>query len=298
MAEVSGTVRSSDGVLNRRLVRVYRQDTGALIDQEFSNEADGTWVLDTGSYSGHVFAVAHDVYNVDPYFGSTILAMGFRGSYLTDEATGLPTITAYGAPAYTEDLYRFGNGEALFDGIDDYFTGSADAIFSLGDTFTIEVSINPLNMPTNVCRLVLLGSSGTATALTLYIKSTGEVGLTVPNGGATAIESGAGEIATSAWHDIEVCCQSGTANIYVNAVLVAGPTAITTQTSGTPTFRLGYDTTGGFDSKYDGYLNDLRITKGINRRPIKSYAKTIGMALSAFTATAQNAAIFDNVTPA
>lgn len=297
MAEVSGTVRDSSGNLARRLVRVYRQDTGALIDQEFSNEADGTWLLDTGSYSGYVFATVHDVYNFDPYYSYAVLVMGFRGSYLTDEQTGLPTITEYGSPAYTEDLYRFGRGECLFDGSTDYFTGAADAIFSLGDTFTIEVSINPLAMPSNVCRLVLLGASGTATALTLYIKSTGEVGLTVPNGGATAIESGAGEIATGDWFDIEACCQDGTANIYVNGALVAGPTAITTQTAGTPTFRLGYDTTGGFDSKYDGYLNDLRITKGLNRRPIRSYVKTLDMAIAPIPGVGYNAAIFDNVTP-
>jgi len=60
---VSGTTKDSSGTLASRLVRVYRQDTGAFVGEQLSNETTGVWKItaaNTGSTVTKHFAVMHD----------------------------------------------------------------------------------------------------------------------------------------------------------------------------------------------------------------------------------------------
>jgi hypothetical protein len=60
---VSGTTKDSSGTLASRLVRVYRQDTGAFVGEQLSNGTTGVYKItaaNTGSTVTKHFAVMHD----------------------------------------------------------------------------------------------------------------------------------------------------------------------------------------------------------------------------------------------
>lgn len=60
---VSGTTKDSSGTLASRLVRVYRQDTGAFVGEQLSNGTTGAYKItaaNTGSTVTKHFAVMHD----------------------------------------------------------------------------------------------------------------------------------------------------------------------------------------------------------------------------------------------
>jgi hypothetical protein len=60
---VSGTTKDSSGAFASRLVRVYRQDTGAFAGEQLSNATTGAWKItaaNTGSTVTKHFAVMHD----------------------------------------------------------------------------------------------------------------------------------------------------------------------------------------------------------------------------------------------
>ena len=60
---VSGTTKDSGGNFASRLVRVYRQDTGAFVGEQLSNGTTGEWAItaaNTGSTITKHFAVMHD----------------------------------------------------------------------------------------------------------------------------------------------------------------------------------------------------------------------------------------------
>lgn len=61
--QVSGTTKDSSGSFASRLVRVYRQDTGAFVGEQLSNGTTGAWAItaaNTGSTVTKHFAVMHD----------------------------------------------------------------------------------------------------------------------------------------------------------------------------------------------------------------------------------------------
>lgn len=60
---VSGTTKDSSGNFASRLVRVYRQDTGAFVGEQLSNGTTGAWKItaaNTGSTVTKHFAIMHD----------------------------------------------------------------------------------------------------------------------------------------------------------------------------------------------------------------------------------------------
>ena len=60
---VSGTTKDSGGSFASRLVRVYRQDTGAFVGEQLSNGTTGVWKItaaNTGTTVTKHFAVMHD----------------------------------------------------------------------------------------------------------------------------------------------------------------------------------------------------------------------------------------------
>lgn len=60
---VSGTTKDSSGSFASRLVRVYRQDTGAFVGEQLSNGTTGVWKItaaNTGTTVTKHFAVMHD----------------------------------------------------------------------------------------------------------------------------------------------------------------------------------------------------------------------------------------------
>lgn len=154
-----------------------------------------------------------------------------------------------------------GGSSCYFDGSGDRITFSASADWDMsGGNFCIEFCIRADALPTSgqFYRPFLFGTNGSTAGLQVYILDTGAIGCSTPVGGSTAVLSSAGAIAANTWARIEISCSSGSARIFKDGALIAGPTTITDPVSSSSnTLAIGYDTGAG--AQFAGYIDRIRV---------------------------------------
>ena len=175
---------------------------------------------------------------------------GSSSSFVTPVAS-----TPYDAAAKSTAMF--------FDGVNDYVetTGSSDFAFGTGD-FTIEGWYYFLNIPSGN-DLILVdtrpNNDGTTTAFSFSTDTTN--GVKIYSGSSYAL---GGSLSTNTWHHIALVRDSGTLYAYIDGVPTGTTQTYTNNltTNGTP--RLGA-TAGGTHARLNGYVFDVRITKGTAR---------------------------------
>jgi len=206
---------------------------------------------------------------VDSLWSSVVLFMPMDG---TDGSTSIEEVknhapTLVGNTQIKTAQSLTGGSSCYFDGTGDRitFAASADWDFS-GGNGSIEFSVYPIALSTGSdwCRLFLIGTNGNSSALTLQWNNSGAMQFGVP--GNTIVGSANGTITTGAWQRFEISLSSGSARIFKDGALVAGPTTITAQASSSSNqLYIGYDTVGTVNFNYNGYLDRVRFTKGSAR---------------------------------
>jgi hypothetical protein len=164
---------------------------------------------------------------------------------------------------------KFGSGALSFDGSTGYATmpSSPNLTFGSGN-FTIEAWIYPItttgtiiskipNQNTSAGPFFLAISSG---VLSFYSASTG--------GGSgwevTNLGSGTAALSANTWYHIAVTRSGNLFSMWVNGINTASTTAnFTLFDSSTVPVVIGSDNAGL--NKFNGYIDDLRITKGVAR---------------------------------
>jgi hypothetical protein len=175
-------------------------------------------------------------------------------------------ITAVGNAQISTAQSKFGGSSMLFDGTGDRLTAAANPNIALGTgDFTIELWVYSLDV--SVSERGMFQTSDTSgglkttytTGVAAYFKASGEMAANV--GGTIYTTSSAG-ISQSVWHHIAVTRASGNVNIWVNGTSRATGSGNTSNLSGQNIVVGGY-----FSTSYllNGYIDDLRITKGVAR---------------------------------
>ena len=203
----------------------------------------------------------------DLYWGQVVLAMHMDDTGLADLKGKTVTINGGMGRSSAHFAPLTGNAfSALFDGTDDYLSLPSSTDFDYGSgAFTIEFWIYKNN--TNPCRALMFGSNGSSDSLQMYFGSDGG-GFFRP---ATAINPAPGvglypgSIIPNTWHHIAMVWETASIQkVYVGGVL-------NNSASGYPWASAARTLTIGVDTSYtpagylDGYIDDLRITKGIAR---------------------------------
>lgn len=156
-----------------------------------------------------------------------------------------------------------GGSSCYFDGTGDRITFAASADWDMsGGNFCIEFCIraNALPSASNFFRPFLFGTNGSTAGLQVYILDTGAIGCGTPVGGNTTVLSAAGEIAANTWARIEISCSGGSARIFKDGSLIAGPTTITAPVSSSSnTLAIGYDSGAG--EQFAGYIDRIRVSR-------------------------------------
>jgi hypothetical protein len=209
----------------------------------------------------------------DPYFANVSLLLhgiGSNGSTtITDSSSANRSATITGDTQISTAQSAYGGSSIVFDGTGDRLTYSASAAFNLGSTFTIEfwAYFNTLPGSGNNLRLILMGANGSTSALTIQILGgTGTLSVAVPGGSPTTASSAAGAVVTGIMDHWGIKVNAGSCQIFKNGVQTGSTTAITTQSaSASEQLFIGYDTVGTVNYNFNGYLQDLRITKGVAR---------------------------------
>ena len=185
---------------------------------------------------------------------------GTNGSTVfTDLSSSPKTITAYGNAQIRTTVKKFGTGSMYFDGSGDYLGISSNSAFNLsGGPFTIECWIYPTGVNSFYRTLIANRLSGTNTCSWEIFLNTGNGVLSYFNG---TIYSSTVTPANNVWSHVAAVYNGTNITLFLNGVSV--------YTAAVSNVDVGGDVTIGsfpsFSEHYDGYIDDLRVTKGLAR---------------------------------
>ena len=201
----------------------------------------------------------------DPDYNNVSLLLhgnGTNGSTtITDNSPSPKTVTAVGNAQISTAQSKFGGASIAFDGSGDYVAiaeTSGSFTFGTGD-FTIEFWV----YPTNLTGLTILAdwrtAAGGALRPTIY-QSDSNLYLYESDNRIT----GASALATGVFQHIALCKGSNSTRLFVNGTQVGSTYADTTSYIAPES---GSIYIGGLLGTFStaGYIDDLRITKGVAR---------------------------------
>jgi len=194
---------------------------------------------------------------------NTQLLLNFTNAGIYD-STGKNNLETVNNAIITNAQAKWDVGSLYFDGTDDYLTmpTNPNLDFGTGD-FTIELWVY-FSALTSSRLLLDRWASGNANSWQLYWRSAG-TSMTFLVGASTVLlqDSNASRIATGQWYHIAVT-RSGTTNrMFIDGTVVATATDSTSLSSTLP-LGVGIQTSTSTND-FNGYMTDIRITKGIAR---------------------------------
>lgn len=210
----------------------------------------------------------------DPYYNQVVLGMHMDDTGLTDVKGKTGTLTGNVARSATQS--KFGGYSAAFDGTGDYISFADHADFYLGSTFTIEAWIycNSFTDENIICSQTNSGSNGEQF---FGVDTSGNVFIITYNG-SWVFTYGPAPIAINTWYHVAVTCNAGVTKVFVNGIHGSAGT-FTNWSDRAVNFIVGATLNPGASSySYtNGYIDDLRITKGVAR-----YTKNFSIPTAAF----------------
>jgi len=225
--------------------------------------------------TGAKLVMRKDYIPLDASYSSISLLLHGNGpngsTVFTDNSPSPKTVTAVGNAQISTAQSKFGEASIAFDGTDDYLTvPNTGAPGDLGaGNFTVECWTYLLSrINTTPC---IIGNYSTFAAGSFAIfagnqsASSGNTRYQLALNGTGFPSINAGTIVYDAWAHIAVVRNGSTITFYVDGTSI-GSTTNTANLSGT-TGSLWIGTTGDSltTGEINGYIDDLRITKGIAR---------------------------------
>jgi hypothetical protein len=210
----------------------------------------------------------------DPYSDNVSLLMYMSGSNgsttFTDSSLSSLTLTPYGNAQISTSQSKFGGSSASFDGSGDYISipTGAHTNFGTGD-FTIECwfRVNDLNGNCGIFGWQA-NQSGSDPIVRLGVLS-GIVNFAYRGGAYTSAPglNSQSSINANQWYHVAVCRNNNVMRLYLDGVLQEEHTPSTPATLNAPfSANIGaipFD--GSAQWFFNGYVDDLRVTKGIGR---------------------------------
>ena len=198
----------------------------------------------------------------DPYWKNVVLHMPMNGADAGTtfaESTG-KAITVYGDTKIKVAQYRFGGSSAYFDGTGDYLStpSTTNLAFGTGD-YTIEAWVY-LSILGSDRAILDTRATATDTGLFLYVASTNLPSLF---GNNTTLVTGSTALAASTWYHLAVVKSAGTITLYLNGLSIGSAASAFSVTC--PGSVLIGRKLGSTINDWYGYIDDLRITKGVAR---------------------------------
>ena len=203
--------------------------------------------------------------NPDPSYNSVSLLLRNGTPLLVpfDESPTPKTITRVGDATISTTIFKYGTSSLYLDGTGDVFTVPPSAAFAPGTgDFTIEAWVYVQRSTNGI--VFNQAVSGTNYFVFETVSTTALLTMT-PSGGGSAILGPSGFNMLNTWRHIAAVRQSGVVRVFIDGVS-GTPTANGMDLSNT-TFvpTIGAYTHNYGQNVYQGYIDDLRYTKGIAR---------------------------------
>jgi hypothetical protein len=197
----------------------------------------------------------------DIYFNSCSLLLHFdslnsSGSFIDNSSNNF-AITSSGGAGLSTSQYKFGGASAYFDGVGDYLTIPNNTVFNLsGGSYTIECWIYPYgNYTTYNC---IIAKRAVSTAWQIYLDLT--TGYLRFWNGTTDFNTSVTPT-TNTWNHIAVVYNSSTINLYLNGINRLSSSTVNSDVNAT----IAIGNVIGNSEYFYGYMDELRITKGVAR---------------------------------
>lgn len=260
MTIVTGYVRDQAGdLLADATVHLIRRDTGALLGSAVSG--DGTEEQVGDSEYDHIALLLH----FDDTDGSTTF---------TDNSPTPKTVTAYGDAKISTTQNKFGGSSLKLDGSGDYLVCSQHADFNFGGgDFTWEAWIYRAAVTDPTYADAIWCSKTNPEGFGVGIGPEGKIGFVADassgtwalwNGVDSASNRGSAVVSLNTWTHIAFTRSGDTWRGFVNGTLDQTRTISGTISDTTGGYNIGrwHDTVNRY---LNGYIDDLRITKGVAR---------------------------------
>jgi hypothetical protein len=201
----------------------------------------------------------------DPNFAFNSLLLhgnGTNGSTVITDSSGSPkTVTAVGNAQISTAQSKFGGASIAFDGAGDYCTTPYSPDFNLeAGNWTIELFAYPSSLSGATG---LIGAANALSNAGIVIRFFNNNLQFWVNGFGNLIQQ-SGSTSTAAWHHIALVRNGSTNTLYLNGSSIGSNTQ--TPVIGSPSSVAIGRTFSSLDSEYfNGYIDDLRITKGVAR---------------------------------
>lgn len=196
----------------------------------------------------------------------SVLLMHMDTTTLSDVYGHAVTLNGNAVRSATQS--KFGGYAAFFDGTGDYLSlpNHADWTLGTGD-FTIEMWVWFASMPAAIKMLVCQASGG----MSLNVSATNKLAFAQDNVAQKII--GNTTVTASAWHHVAVTRQSSILRLFLNGVPDATEVTDTTSYGSANVLTVGYGN-NGTQYPFNGYIDELRITKG-TARYISNFAASL-----------------------
>lgn len=205
----------------------------------------------------------------DPDFASVSLLLHMDGSNgsttFTDSSSNSLSVTANGNAQISTAQSKFGGASGYFDGSGDYIATGTDAALTFGSgSFTIEFWIRPTGtQPTNP-RIIGNLSANAFVAGDWVLTQDLNYGFYVASySGASPLVSLGSSATNDVWTHIAIVRDGNDFEMFKDGVSVSTNTWSGSLDSGTRRFVVG--SSGQTTEFWKGYIDDLRITKGVAR---------------------------------
>jgi len=244
----------------------YSSNTGVYVGARYTATvpfvgyiSDFRCVKGTAVYSGATYAVPTAPLTA---ITNTQLLTNFTNAGIYD-ATAKNDLETVGNAQISTTQSKFDGSSMYFDGTGDYLVTQSSALNALGSgDFTIEMWLYPSNT-SSAYRAIIASDAYTATTngWTVYQNGT-SIEMYYASGGSTPnIFTATSALTSSVWQHFALVRSSGTLKAYVNGTQVAS-VSNSINFVGDKIF-IGDNNAGNYF--FNGYIDDLRITKGIAR---------------------------------
>lgn len=199
----------------------------------------------------------------DPDFASVSLLLHMDGSNgsttFTDSSSNSLTVTAAGNATVSTTQAKFGQSLTL-DGSGDYLDLPSDSLLTMGTgDFTIEFWLYVNSISSSASNNQILMTGGTNSVLIAF-RNTNQLSVGDEN---TAFLIDGSVPSEATWTHVAVSRSSGNLRLFLNGVQT-GSTYSSSVNFSSPQRRIGAKFTASGQS-FDGYIDDVRITKGVGR---------------------------------
>jgi hypothetical protein len=196
---------------------------------------------------------------------NTQLLCNFTNAAIFDN-TGKNDLETVGNAQISTSVVKYGTGSMYFDGTGDWLLAPANPNWDFGSgDFAIELWLNPSSTTTTdaVVSKGIVSSTGNE-VWTLQWYGTNTLAFFSGGGLGSPIVTTTSTFSTGTWYHVAVTRSSGTTRIFVNGTVEATSSTSYTITAGGQLYiGAGWFAPASRDTS--GYIDDLRITKGVAR---------------------------------